>query len=152
GRRAAAREQLVEGNRRGSVGAPNLQALCLAQLARLAAEEGAWEDAERDVARARAQIDRTGIDGYPMVALAFAVSAQVRAVRGAVDLAAADLATGTRLLAELDHFAPWYEIETRIMLAAAAARLDDPKAARALLDGAARQIELSEDGSLLGEW
>lgn len=152
GKFEAAREQLVEGNRRGSVGAPNLQALCLAQLARLAVEEGAWEDAERDVARARTQIDRTGIDGYPMVALAFAVAAQVRAARGAVEPAAADLATATGLLGELDHFAPWYETETRIMLAAAAARLDDPQAARALLDQAAREIELGGDRTLLGEW
>ncbi len=152
GEREEARAELVEGNRRGAVGAPNLQALCLAQLAVLAAEEGAWDDAERDVARARAQIDRTGIGGYPMVALAFAVAAHVRASRGAVDQAAADLATGARLLEQLDEFAPWYEVETRIMLARAAARLGDPQAARALLDRAAREVELMGDDTLLGRW
>jgi LuxR family maltose regulon positive regulatory protein len=147
-----ARAQLVEGSRRGSVGAPNLQALCLAQLAVLATEEGAWEDAVRDIGRARAQIERTGIGEYPMVALAFAVSAAVRSARGAVDGAAADLATATRLQGELDEFAPWYEAETHIMLARAAARLDDPRQARALLDRAAREIELTGDEPLLRRW
>lgn len=152
GEREEARAQLVEGNRRGAVGAPNLQALCLAQLAVLAAEEGAWEDAERDVARARAQIDRTGIGGYPMVALAFAVAAHVRATRGAVEAAAADLATGARLLEQLDEFAPWYEIETRIMLARAATRLGDPQTARAMLGRAARDTKLMGDETLLDRW
>lgn len=152
GEPARARAQLVDGNRRGAVGAPNLQVLCLAQLAVLAVEEGAWEDAERDVARARAQIDRTGIGEYPMVALTFAVSAHVRATRGAVDAAAADLATACRLLEHLDEFVPWYEIETRIMLARAAVRLGDPQAARALLDRARREIELMGDETLLDRW
>jgi LuxR family maltose regulon positive regulatory protein len=152
GERAEARAQLVEGNRRGAVGAPNLQALCLAQLAVLAAEEGAWDDAERDVARARAQIDRTGIGAYPMTALAFAVAAHVRATRGAVDAAAADLATAVGLLEQLDEFAPWYEVETRIMLARAAARLGDPRTARRLLDRAAREVALMGDDTLLGRW
>mgnify|MGYP001035411291 CR=1 FL=1 len=152
GEREGARAQLADGARRGSVGAPNLQALCLAQLAMLAAEEGAWDDAERDVARARAQIDRTGIGEYPMSALAFAVAAHVRATRGAVDAAAADLATAVRLLEQLDAFAPWYEVETRIMLARAAARLGDPQAARAMLDRASREIALTGDGTLLDRW
>lgn len=152
GERKEAREQLLDGSRRGSVGAPNLQVLCLAQLAVLAAEEGAWEDAERDIARARAQIDRTGIGEYPMIALAFAVSAHVRATRGAVDLAAADLATAIRLLAELEEFAPWYEVETRIMLGRAATRLGDAQTARAMLDGAGREIELRGDRTLLDGW
>lgn len=152
GKGEEAREQLADGARRGSVGAPNLQALCLAQLAALAAEEGAWDDAERDVARARAQIDRTGIGEYPMTALAFAVAAHVRATRGAVDAAAADLATAGRLLDQLDAFAPWYEVETRIMIARAAARLGDPQTARAMLDRAAREIELMGDATLLDRW
>jgi LuxR family maltose regulon positive regulatory protein len=147
-----ARAQLVDGNRRGSVGAPNLQALCLAELAVLAVEEGVWEDAERDVARARAQIDRTGIGEYPMTALAFAVAAHVRATRGAVDSAAADLATAARLLDQLDEFAPWYEVQTRIMLARAAARLGDPRMARMTLDRAARELELMGDETLLDRW
>ncbi|MGE0066066.1 MAG: LuxR C-terminal-related transcriptional regulator [Solirubrobacterales bacterium] len=152
GKGSEARAQLAEGNRRGAVGAPNLQAICLAQLAWLAAEEGAWGDAERDAGRAIAQIERTGIGEYPMVALAFAVSALVRATRGAVDLGAAHLATSTRLLAELDEFAPWYEAETRIVLAAASARLGDPAAARALLDQANREIELSGEETQLRRW
>ncbi|HKZ13734.1 MAG TPA: LuxR C-terminal-related transcriptional regulator [Solirubrobacterales bacterium] len=152
GDRQGARAQLVDGSRRGSVGAPNLQVLCLAQLAVLAGEEGVREDAERDIARARAQIDRTGIGEYPMCALAFAVAAQVRAARGAVDAAAADLATAARLLDELDEFVPWYEIETRIMLARAAARLGDPQMARAMLDRAGREIELLGEATELDRW
>ncbi|HEU5104649.1 MAG TPA: LuxR C-terminal-related transcriptional regulator [Solirubrobacterales bacterium] len=152
GEPAAARELLREGNRRGAVGAPNLQALCLAQLALLDADEGAWHEAELEMARARAQIKRAGLDEYPMIALAFAVSAFVRAERGAVEAAAADFAKALRRLDELDHWVPWYECEARIVLAGAAARLGNTPEARRLLDGASRLLAQLSEAPLLRRW
>ncbi|MDQ2630234.1 MAG: LuxR C-terminal-related transcriptional regulator, partial [Actinomycetota bacterium] len=152
GESEAARELLREGNRRGAVGAPNLQALCLAQLALLYADEGAWHEAELEMARGRAQIERAGLGEYPMIALAFAASAFVRARRGAVEAAAADFATALRRLEELDHWVPWYECETRIVLAGAAARLGNAPEARRLLEGATRELDQLGEAVLLRRW
>lgn len=148
----AARQQLREGNRRGAVGAPNLQALCLAQLALLDADEGDWHEAELEMARGRAQIERAGLGEYPMLALAFAVSAFVRARRGAVEAAAADYATALRRLEELDHWVTWYECETRIVLAGAAARLGNTAEARDLLEAGRRELRQLDEPTLLRRW
>ena len=75
GLRPEAREKLVDGARRGAVSAPNVQVLCLSQLALLAIEEDDWTLAEMLASQARAQLDRSGIGDYPMMALAMAVSA-----------------------------------------------------------------------------
>lgn len=147
----AAREQLREGNRRGAVGAPNLQALCLAQLALLDADEGAWQDAELEAGRARAQIERAGLGEYPMIALALAVSSFVRSRRGAAG-AGADFATALRRLEELEHWVPWYECETRIVLAGAAARLGRTAQGRELLAAARRELDQLGEATPLHRW
>ncbi|MDP9228055.1 MAG: AAA family ATPase, partial [Actinomycetota bacterium] len=46
GRREEAHERLAEGARRGAVGAPTIQVLCLAQLSLLAIEDDDWRTAE----------------------------------------------------------------------------------------------------------
>jgi LuxR family transcriptional regulator, maltose regulon positive regulatory protein len=152
GSRRPALEALSEGARRGSVGAPNVQVLCLAQMALLAIEDDDWQLAEMLASQARAQIDRSGLVEYPMMALALAVSTLVRSRVGMVEQAGADLRLARALLAELDQFAPWYEIETRIVLARAAARLGEARAAAELLAGASRLLRGAPDAVVLGEW
>lgn len=152
GDRDAARARLKEGVRRGSVGAPNLQVLSLAQLALVAIEQEEWRLAEQELSHARAQIERTGIADYPMIALAFATSAFVRAQQGAVERASADLETGRRLLGALDHFASWYEIETKVMLARASARLGERTEAEKMLESASLQLAEIPDDCLLPQW
>jgi LuxR family maltose regulon positive regulatory protein len=78
GLREEAREKLVDGARRGAVGAPNVQVLCLSQMALLAIEEDDWTLAEMLASQARAQVDRSGLGDYPIMALTLAVSALVR--------------------------------------------------------------------------
>jgi LuxR family transcriptional regulator, maltose regulon positive regulatory protein len=152
GLREDARDRLTEGARRGAVGAPNMQVLCLAQLSLIAIEEDDWQLAEVLAFQARAQVERSGLGDYPSQALALAVSALVHAHVGQVEKAAADLRFGTRLLEELDEFAPWYEVEMRIVLARTAARLDDAPTAKSLLDEAARLLKLTPDATVLREW
>ena len=124
GRRTEAHEKLADGARRGAVGAPNVQVLCLSQLALLAIEEEDWTLAEMLASQARAQLDRSGIDEYPMMALALSVSAVVRSRTGRLEAAAADLRQGRALLEQLEDFAPWYEAETWVALARASVRLE----------------------------
>jgi LuxR family maltose regulon positive regulatory protein len=152
GFRDEARERLAEGSRRGAIGAPNVQVLCLAQLALLAIDEGDWQVAEMLASQGRAQIDRSGLGGYTLMALPLAVSALVRSHIGKVQKAAADLRLGTRLVGALDEFAPWYEAEARIVIARTAVRLGDAPRASQMLDEAGRLVKLTPDATLLGEW
>jgi LuxR family transcriptional regulator, maltose regulon positive regulatory protein len=152
GLRGQAREKLVDGARRGAVGAPNVQVLCLAQLALLAIEEDDWQLAEMLASQSRAQVDRSGLGDYPVMALALAVSAQVRSRTGRLEEAAADMRHGARLLAQLDEFATWFEAETSIALARTAARLGDPAAARRALADGARAAKLTPGAVVLEEW
>ncbi len=152
GLREEARGRLADGARRGSVGAPSIQALSLSQLALLATEEDGWQQAELLASQGRAQIDRSGLVEAPLMAMPLAVSAFVRARSGLVEKAAADLRLGTQLLAALDEFSPWYEVETRVVLARAALRLGDATAAGSLLDEASRLAKLVPDAVVLGVW
>jgi LuxR family transcriptional regulator, maltose regulon positive regulatory protein len=152
GLREPAQRRLVEGARRGSVGAPTIQVLALAQLALLAIEGEDWQLAESLAAQARAQVNRSGLIEYPMVALAMAVSALVEARFGRVDKAVADMRIGIGLLGQLDEFAPWYEVEARIALARCAARLGDGPAAEAFLADGKKLLKRTPDAFVLGEW
>jgi len=152
GLREPAQARLAEGARRGSVSAPTIQVLALAQLALLAIEDGDWQLAESRAGQARAQVNRSGLIEYPMVALAMAVSALVESRFGRTDKAVADMRIGIDLLAELDEFAPWYEVEARIALARCASRLGDSAAAEAFLAEAGKLLQRTPDASVLGEW
>jgi LuxR family transcriptional regulator, maltose regulon positive regulatory protein len=152
GLRAEAREKLVDGARRGAVGAPNVQVLCLSQLALLAIEEDDWTLAEMLASQARAQVDRSGLGDYPMMALALAVSALVRSRTGRVDEAAADLRHSSRLLAQLEAFPSWYEGEAWVTLARTAARLDDAQSATGMLADARRALKRTPGAVVLEEW
>jgi LuxR family maltose regulon positive regulatory protein len=152
GFRREAHEKLIDGARRGAVNAPNVQVLCLSQLALLAIEENDWTLAEMLASQARAQLDRSGIGDYPMMALSLAVSAVVRSRTGKVEEADADLRRGRDLLEQLEDFAPWYEAETWIALARAAARLGDTPDARRMLAEAVRVLKLTPDAIVLETW
>jgi len=152
GLREEAREKLVDGARRGAVGAPNVQVLCLSQMALLAIEEDDWTLAEMLASQARAQVDRSGLGDYPIMALTLAVSGLIRSRTGRIEEAAADLRRASRLLEQLEEFAPWYVAETWVALARTAARLDDAPAAREMLAEATRALKQTPDAVVLGEW
>ena len=152
GRRAEAHDKLADGARRGAVGAPNVQVLCLSQLALLAIEEDDWTLAEMLASQARAQLDRSGIEEYPMMALALSVSAVVRSRTGRHEAATADLRQGRALLEQLEDFAPWYEAETWVALARASVRLGDAPGGTAMLGEASRVLKLTPDAIVLGDW
>jgi LuxR family maltose regulon positive regulatory protein len=152
GLRGEAREKLADGARRGAIGAPNVQVLCLSQLALLAIEEDDWQLAEMLASQGRAQVDRSGLSEYQVMALPLAVSALVRARTGRLEEAGADLRHGARLLAQLDEFPSWYEGETSLALARAAARLGDPTTAAQSLSAAKRAAKQAPDAIVLEEW
>jgi LuxR family maltose regulon positive regulatory protein len=131
---------------------PGVQTLCLAQLALVAIDEEDWDAGEARAALALAQVERVGITEYATEALVFAVSSLVRARRGRIEEATGDLRQSRALLAALSDFFPWYEAETRIVLARAALRLSDVSLARTLLTEAARALRHVPDIPVLDRW
>ena len=147
-----ARSALEEAARRAAAVSPGVQTLCLAQLALVAIDEEDWDAGEARAALALAQVERVGITEYPTEALVFAVSSLVRARRGRIEEATGDLRQSRALLAALSDFFPWYEAETRIVLARAALRLSDVSLARTLLTEAARAVRHVPEVPVLDRW
>jgi LuxR family maltose regulon positive regulatory protein len=76
----------------------------------------------------------------------------VRAHRDRVEDAQADRRRATELLTTLVDYVPWYDIETRVVLARAALRLGDVTGTRTVLAEAARILARSRDAVVLREW
>jgi LuxR family transcriptional regulator, maltose regulon positive regulatory protein len=150
--RPRARAALNDGARSSAVAAPHIQALCLTQLALLEMEDGDWDAATALSERARARVEACGLANYPTVALVYGVSALARSHGGSVHDADRDLRTSSRLAGQLVDFAPWYEAETRIVLARAALGLSDVAGARTLLGEAARLLRRAPESPTLNVW
>jgi LuxR family transcriptional regulator, maltose regulon positive regulatory protein len=147
-----ARAPLEEGARRGGIVAPSAQVLCLSQLALLQVDEDDWEHAALLSSRARSQVERVGLEHYPMSALVYAVSALVRAHRERVEAAQEDRRHALTLLSALVDGPPWYEIEARVALARATLRLGDVVGTRALLAEASRLLPAIADAPPAAGW
>ncbi|HYI19058.1 MAG TPA: LuxR C-terminal-related transcriptional regulator, partial [Solirubrobacteraceae bacterium] len=148
---AAARDLLEDGARRGAIGAPGVQALCLAQLALLALDDGDRDDAPLLASRALAQVERHELDRDAACALVYAVSALVRSQRDRVESAREDLERAAVLLALADPV-PWYDVEVRIVIARAALRLGDVTRARDALGEAERRLPRAGGAVVLARW
>ena len=150
--REDAQRSLEEGARTAGVTTPSVEALCRSQLALLAIDEGDMGEAERQSQLAMLRVEHFGLGDHPTQALAFAVSALVRARRGRADAATADAKTAVRLQSGLNEMSSWYEAETRITLARALLQLDDALAARSHLGAAGRYLRTVSDAMVLKEW
>ena len=152
GDREGARAPLEEGARRGGIVAPIAQVLCLSQLALLAVDDDDWEQAALLASRARAQVERGPLAGYPMSALVYAVSALVRAHRERVEAAQEDRQHALMLLDELVDGPPWYEIASRVALARATLRLGDVVGTRSLLSVASSVLPAVAESEPAAAW
>ncbi len=147
-----AREMFDEGARRGALVSSGIQSHCLSQLAVLAAEEQDWESAADLVARAGEALRVARLEDQPTSALVLAVSAWICSQRGRADEAKRDLARSLHLLAALRDFIPWYEIETRVLIARTAIRLADVPLARTQLSQASRLARRTPDVVVFRAW
>jgi LuxR family transcriptional regulator, maltose regulon positive regulatory protein len=152
GDRAHARLHLEDGIHHSSFVAPPVEMLCLSQLAMITIEEGDWDRGCDLIARAVRQIERHDLASYPASALTFAVSAEVSSHVGRVDEGKRDARRAAHLLPHAGEFIPWFETETRIMLARAALRLADVGAARTLLAQASQLARRVPDAVLFPGW
>jgi LuxR family maltose regulon positive regulatory protein len=152
GDRAEAMARLQAGARASAVGAPHVQVACLAQLTMLALDADDRELAVALSTRARAQVERYGLGGLPPTALALAASALVRAHRGLIEAAQADLRAALELRAALTDFPAWYEAEVALLCARAALKVSDVSLSRDQLAVATRLLERVPSGVLLHAW
>ena len=135
-----------------AIAAPVAAALCAAELAIIAIERGDWEAAGELADRALAMVDAHGLGDCPTVALVFAAAAATRTHTGRADEGKRHLLLGTRLLTLMGDFLPWYEVQTRVLLARAALQLADLVRARTLLAEASRYARRTRDTALFQSW
>jgi LuxR family maltose regulon positive regulatory protein len=152
GNRERARADLEDGVRTSAVTSPQVQAICLAQLALLELDEGDWQEGGALIARARSRVEACGLAEYPTVALVYAVSALVRSHEGPVEDAHRDLRASKKLTGTLVDFVPWYEAEVGLSLARAALGLSDVAGARTLLAKTSRLVRRTPESPTLGTW
>jgi LuxR family transcriptional regulator, maltose regulon positive regulatory protein len=152
GDRTRARAALGDGARSSAVAAPHVQALCLSQLALLEIDADDWDAAAILTERARSRVEGSGLSGYPIVALVYAVSALTRSHSAPVADADRDMRTASRLVDQLVDFVPWYEAETRVTLARASLGLSDVAGARSLIAEAARLVRRIPESPTLRAW
>ena len=147
-----AADALEEGAHRAAVTAPDVHALCLTQLALPALAREDWEEAGALVTRARAQVERHGLDAYPRARSCSRRRRSSAPTAGRVEEAQRDLAAARALRAQLTDFAAWYEVELPIVLARAAVRLSDANGARELLADARRCDRGGRSAVMLEAW
>jgi LuxR family maltose regulon positive regulatory protein len=152
GEPARARAMLTEGASCGAFVSPGIQSHCLAQLAVMAAEDRDWEAAADLVERAVVALERAGLCQHPTSALVLAVAAWVSSYRGRADEAKRDLGRSLQMLAMLEDFIPWYEVETRVLLARTAVRLADVPLARTQLSRASRVARRTPEIVIFRAW
>jgi LuxR family transcriptional regulator, maltose regulon positive regulatory protein len=116
--------------------------LAEAQLALIAAREGAWGDAGRHAREAQDLVDAESLGDSPSSALAHVVTARVALHEARLDDARAALARAHRLRPLLDHGIPWLTIQVGLELTRAHLTLAEPGAARAVLTETEHVVEL----------
>lgn len=152
GRPDEASARLIDALDSTSVTVPLVAALCAAQLAIIAIDEDDWELALDLADRGVALLGEHDLDTCPTAALTYAVAAAARAHGGRVDEARRDLGRCSNLMTGLGDFVPWYEVETRILLARAALSLTDTVRARTLLAEASRFARRTHDVKVFQGW
>lgn len=153
GDREAAHQALSDGARRAAVwNVPLVQILALSQLALLAAADDDWPTARILASQARAGVDRAGLIARPSIALAMAVSAYVNAADQRRAEALADAAAARALLARVNDFGAWFEVETAAALAAAGVELNEPAIASRFLAAARLRLLDLPDAPMPAAW
>jgi LuxR family transcriptional regulator, maltose regulon positive regulatory protein len=152
GDRGAARMSLEDGARRAAPFLPGIEALCLAQLALMAAEEQDWERGGDLATMARERLEAGACADQPSAALVFAVLAWICAQEGLAFEAKGNLRRAEQLLEALAEYMPWYEVQARVAMARASIRLADVTLARTLLARASRSARRMPDAAILRGW
>ena len=131
-------------------GAAEVVILAQAQLALLAADQGAWGEAGRRAWAAQALVEERGLGDYSTSALAHVATARVALHEARPTDARAALTHAHRLRPLLDHGLPWLTIQVGLELSRGHLALAEAGAARTILTETERVLELRPHmGSLI---
>jgi LuxR family transcriptional regulator, maltose regulon positive regulatory protein len=123
-----------------------------AELALLAARQGAWGEAARHARQAQARVEETGLGHYVGSAIVHAAVARVALHEGRQADARETLLRVHRLRPLLDYGAPWYTIQVGLELTRAHLALGEAAAAGTVLTETEQVLEHRPDvGSLAQE-
>jgi LuxR family transcriptional regulator, maltose regulon positive regulatory protein len=122
-----------------------------AQLALLAAKQGAWDEAKQRSQAAQATVEEAGLADYSTSAIAHAATARVAVQEGRHDDAHTALARAHRLRPMLDHGIPWLTIQVGLELTRAHLALGDAGAARTILTETEGVLELRPNMGFLAD-
>jgi LuxR family transcriptional regulator, maltose regulon positive regulatory protein len=135
-----------------AVGAVEDVFVAQAQLALLAAKQGAWGEAAHRAQAAEALVEEAGLGDYSTSAIAHVAMARVALHEARPEDARVALAHAHRLRPLLDHGLPWLTVAVGLELTRAHLALTDAGAARTVLAETERVLELRPHlGSLVEE-
>ena len=124
--------------------------LAQAQLALLAARQGAWGEAAERARAAQAVVDEAGLGAYASSAIAHAATARIAVHEARHEDARAALMRTHRLRPMINHGIPWLSIQVGLELTRAHLALGEAVAARTILTETERVLDLRPDmGSLV---
>jgi len=131
-------------------GAAEVVILAQAQLALLAANQGAWGEAGQRARAAQTLVEESGLGDYSTSALAHVATARVALHEARPEEARAALTCAHRLRPLLDRGLPWLTIQVGLELTRAHLALAEAGAARTVLSETERVLEISPHmGSLV---
>ncbi len=125
--------------------------LARAQLALLAAREGAWGEAGRHARAAEALVEESGLSDYSTSSIVHVAAARVALHEGRAQDARAALARAHRLRPMLDHAIPWETVGVGIELTRVHLALGEAAAARTTLRETEQVLALRPDMGVLVE-
>ena len=125
--------------------------LAQAQLALLAAREGAWGEAGRLLRAAEARVAEAGLGDYATSAIVHVVAARVALHEGRAQDVPAALVRAHRLRPMLNHAIPWVGVGVGIELTRVHLALGEAAAARTAFRETERVLELRPDMGVLVE-
>jgi LuxR family transcriptional regulator, maltose regulon positive regulatory protein len=130
-------------------GAAEVVILAHAQLALMAADQGAWDEAGRRARAAQALVQEAGVGEYGTSALAHVATARVALHEGRSGDVRVALTSAHRLRPLLDHGLPWLTVQVGLELTRAHLALAEPGPARTILAETEHVIELRPNLGLL---
>jgi LuxR family maltose regulon positive regulatory protein len=134
-----------------AAGAPDEGSIAFAELALLAMEAGAWEDAATHAGRGLALVDEARLDDYLACGLAMAAAARVSVHQGELTKAREHVAKVHRLRPLLNHELPWLSVQTGLELTRVHLALGEASVAGAVLSEAEGILRVRPDLGTLGE-
>ncbi|HEU4566453.1 MAG TPA: LuxR C-terminal-related transcriptional regulator, partial [Marmoricola sp.] len=131
---------------------PSVRALALAQMGLLDVEQQDWRRAEARIRRAWELLGEHDLGTTPTMAPVVCAWTLLLARWGDVERARAAMHRARRLMVAVQGIAPWFAVQSRVVLARSCLLIGEPDDARTLLAEAQQLLASVPDAPVLQEW